>query len=327
MEEGTSSEDVEVGRKRPREQVSVGAGEPGTKRPRHEDGHAPAPPKWVSWKELGYNNGAAHMPTECLNCSALTEDTSVLCVGCGAVEKKRLAVIESNKKQSLRSRILSDQDNKDFNKLIRTKADAVSWVGNYTKGWDTGIEIGFLKKEAMALTVLLSSYYDGTGATAPVAMISGPGSLGRKLAIFYEEHKQMGSETRSRSKVSLGIALNMEKQSLRTLAKLGRADFYIGTLQEYLEKGQKKTRVVVMDGSLSLSTSQCEKLCGKRVTEQMEDFLQEISQSGQIDVADRLTRHLQFDDRVLRKLRDLATKNGHLSLTKLFSDRTRFANE
>jgi hypothetical protein len=108
---------------------------------------------------------------------------------------------------------------RQFTTLIARKHPSVSWVGSYTTAHtNPDIEIGFLK----ALTVLLSFYQgDVDGAThCPVAMVSGPASLGRRLAIFYSSCENLYRwRGASRTKVNLSISFKMENQTMRTLAK------------------------------------------------------------------------------------------------------------
>jgi ankyrin repeat protein len=225
---------------------------------------------------------------------------------------------------------------KDFKALIR-KSDSCEWIGNYTLQPKTNLEVGFLKKEAMALTVLLSYYqHDGGGATScPVAMVSGQASLGRRLAIFHsdQEHFHRWGWTKSRDKVNLGHNFKLEK------AKLGRADYYLGTLKAQLDLGRKEKKknpqvILSMDlqGRLQMDPRKVNILTGpaaahvlRKGYEELLAFEAEVFQDNQRDIVDVMMRYLAFDTGAFGAMMphkaplmverlSSVIKNGHVSL-------------
>lgn len=239
---------------------------------------------------------------------------------------------KEKKKKEPKAVVSDDNTIKEFNALIPKENPAVSWVGTYTTAHETKVEIGFLKKEAMALTTLLSYYQeDGDGATScPVAMVSGQASLGRKLSIFYSSGvKRKGncgyyyynSAGMARNKVNLSVGFKMENQKMRTLAKLGRADFYLGTLDSKLkakvQKGKKKVVLdVTEDGKLKMAEGKVRLLTGAGYQE-MQEFEEEVFQSNQIDIVNLMLKHLEFEDFTLRQRFHLLVQNSHLLLAEL----------
>jgi hypothetical protein len=209
-----------------------------------------------------------------------------------------------------------------FDSLLREKEEAVSWIGVYSTAHGTKIEYGFLKNDAMGLTTLLSYYQaeeDGV-PKCPLAMVSGESSLGRKLAIFYSavEHP-----CQPQCKVDLSLGLNMNTQSMQTLAQVGRGDFYLGTLASRLQevireeqKGQKTGLDMTEGGKLKRTPANLRLLTGPG-EHKLDEFENEVFQSNQIDIANLMLKYLEFEIADLHRWLLLVVTNGWLALTKL----------
>lgn len=141
-----------------------------------------------------------------------------------------------------------------FNLLIKQGNSSVSWVGNYTMSpRNPKIEIGFLKKEAMPLTTLMSCYNHFGNAPVIFGVLTC-----RKLAIFHyrpdnspqddEEEDRRWSTDRidltANTKIPRSQPVSLAMMTL--LAQLGRADIYLKLLKEKLgkEASKKRGRVV-----------------------------------------------------------------------------------
>ena len=210
-----------------------------------------------------------------------------------------------------------------FNLLLRRGDPSVSWVGNYTTTHQTHIEIGFLKKEAMALTTLLCCYReDGNGATScPVAMVSGPGSFGRKLAIHHVSGQRttMNYYRAGGERVKLNVGWNLDRQGGEIWGRFGRADVFFQCLEGALKRGLRiKNKIVfpVTETNRLKMPSSVDPIGGKTglSDKDVSEFLYEVVLGNQCDVMRLLLRHLELHGRAPIRT---AAVNGHLQMMKL----------